>query len=468
MLAFQVCYLTWLDQTAVDLLLGSHITFEVRNTTSVYVRLRSGASRSHKVDGRAAARQVVSLADTQKALRGWKSASLMVMVDEQHITLFNATSHGTLEVARSLKVDRSHFVTITNLKSSAAQGNLEFEGIWVDKGAAFTRIANDRTLQESVFAYQVSAQQHPNTFLQPRLETRKLIEVVAPLSLSSPSEALTSYAHLLARSLNASESIVPIAGHCLTIGCSSVTMQHLYFRAGPPTSSLFALPYRLSTPPSAFVISIGLHDFTHHLSASPSTHATSHFTSTFVTAYIKFIRTIRSCIVSHHPSSAQFGLDPTVSFNYNSAPSFLPIFLLTPFTPDRRLKRLLSHAIATVAHTVQSDGDRSTFWIDTSGWLLPHDFTVPRTSDMTLSGEDSFPIPELTQRGHAKVAEYLSYHLCPYLTSSYEEEKEKCAFNKLDHYQGHLIVPEEEGVGMQLEERKLELIEEALGLNWNI
>ena len=71
-------------------------------------------------------------------------------------------------------------------------------------------------------------------------------------------------------------------------------------------------------------------------------------------------------------------------------------------------------------------------------------------------------MPLLTHDAHAKVADLLSHYLCPYLASNHAEET-ACPFNKHDNYRGHLIVPEEEGVGMILAERRQQLIWEQLG-----
>lgn len=342
------------------------------------------------------------------------------------------------------------------------ESTLEFEGIWVDKDAVMKQ---PQKPLGSVTAFSASS-----TLKQPIHDlsqaytptTQKMIEVVSPLQISAPAQALSSWPRVLARQLNASHTIVSTSRYCLTKSCSDITLHDIYFRSGLPSTSHSSLPYRFSATPSALILDIGLLDFTHHQSTRPSAHATSHFVSSFASAYVKLIHTIRTHAYPHSTS--------TLHTEDITSTTALPIFLLTPLTPSKHLHRLLSHTIANIVNTVQAEGDRSTFWIDTSAWLAFSDFVSPTRAINTAHQSIASPTsamstlltPQLIQHAHAKVAELLSLHLCPYLASNHTDET-GCPFNKHDNYLGHLIVPEEEGVDMVLAERKEQLIWEQLG-----
>ena len=389
--------------------------------------------------------------------------SLMVEMDER-IRLFDSTGHGTLALATDLDPTSHHQVVVTLLDPGNHESTLEFEGIWVDKEAV---IKQPHQQLGSVTAFSAgSLPQRPSYDLSQAhtSTTQKIIEVVSPLQISAPAQALTSWPRALALQLNASHTVVSTSRYCLTKSCSEITLHDIYFRSGLPSTSHSSLPYRFPAAPSALILDIGLLDSTHHQSTRPSAHATSHFVSSFTSAYIKLIHTIRTHAYPHSTS--------TLYTEDMTSTTALPIFLLTPLTPSKHLHRLLAHMVANIVNTAQAEGDRSTFWIDTSAWLSTSDFVSPTTTtntahqsiDSPTSTMSTLLIPQLTQHARAKVAELLSHHLCPYLASNHTEET-GCPFNKHDNYLGRLIVPEEEGVDMVLAERKEQLIWEQLGFS---
>ena len=387
--------------------------------------------------------------------------SLMVEIDER-IRLFDSTGHGTLALATDLDPTSHHQVVVTLLDPGNHESTLEFEGIWVDKEAV---IKQPQQQLGSVTAFSASSlPQQPSYDLSQAHTptTQKIIEVVSPLQISAPAQALTSWPRALALQLNASHTVVSTSRYCLTKSCSEITLHDIYFRSGLPSTSHNSLPYRFPAAPSALILDIGLSDFTRHQSTRPSAHTTSRFVNSFTSAYIKLIHTIRTHAYPHSTS--------TLYTEDMTSTTALPIFLLTPLTPSKHLRRLLSHTITNIVSTIQAEGDRSTFWIDTSAWLSSSDFVSPTTGTNTVHQSIASPtsamstllIPQLTHHAHAKVAELLSHHLCPYLASNHTEET-GCPFNKHDNYLGRLIVPEEEGVDMVLAERKEQLIWEQLG-----
>lgn len=324
---------------------------------------------------------------------------------------------------------------------------------------------------------------------------------------------------LLASEYNTSYTLAPTFSRCLTKSCPQpdILLSDLYFRFGPPGSRHFNTPHHFNDPyPSAMVITIGLLDFQTVLSSDPSPQAIQQFANRFADRYKTFVSTIRSTAYPYHSTSVlqkDRGIAIDSSFTYNSAPSTLPIFLMTPFTPSKRLQRLLSRSVAEVVNRLQgAEGDKSTFWIDTSGWLTKDDFlqddsmslhTEKRVRRRESASTHALPnqgIPKLTRKAHARVAKYLSYHLCPYLSSSpntpdpsaapnnpknsptplhqqhsntthpsthdllFQTARSTCPFNKHDNYLGHLYIPDEARVVRGLEDRKIQLIRQFLGM----
>jgi hypothetical protein len=157
--------------------------------------------------------------------------------------------------------------------------------------------------------------------------------------------------------------------------------------------------------------------------------------------------------------------------------------------------------MAEVVNTVQKNGDKSTFWIDTSGWLTTEDFLLTQDDDHETNAsikledrervhgksESTATQLSLTSRAHRLISTHLSAHLCPYLSShsshpphpstigntissspsfpslSSLSASNPCPFNKHDNYLGHLYLPAEAGMDKMLEERKIELVKMFVG-----
>lgn len=260
---------------------------------------------------------------------------------------------------------------------------------------------------------------------------------------------------LLSSSLGLALSQISVASHCLTRVCTETgpSIQDIYFRAGRPKHAQAWPTGQSSTSRnSGLVLTFGLHDFHQMLETEPSTQEINGFVGRFVEAYVEFITTIRLVDRSHAAMAYRSaGMDQEASYFYNSAPSTLPVFVLTPFTSSRQLRRLLGHAASTVVRRLQAAGDLSTVWIDTEGWVSQKHFQ-PQSN-----GSHSQGLKDLTLLGHAQVATHLSTHLCPYF-------KESCPYAKHTDFQGYLKIPAEAAMGKLLEERKVTLIKDIMNI----
>jgi hypothetical protein len=490
---------------------GSYVTCQVSNATSIYLSLHN-SHHLHKTasEGQPAlhSRQVILNPRYDNAPPP-PPVSLLVEIDEVDPLFFNHTGHGLIELSTNLDPHVNHTIRIHLLDNKDAEQTVEFEELWLSKGA---KLVSRLPHQTSRLLLQRAGEDD-----KPALAIQKHFELITDLDFADPMGYSSSWPLLLSSKYHTTYTTVPSFYRCLTTRCPQpdVTLNELYFRSGPPGSRHFDEPYHFQPPyPLALVLDIGLLDFTALLNTEPSASAIQQLTHKFVDRYKTFISTIRSTAYPYHStSSLHTGHDIPIdsSFTYNSASSTLPIFLMTPFTPSKSLHRLLSHAIADVVDKLQSiEGDKSTFWIDTSGWLATDDFTAPdeaaesTSKSAVTTKEATLPTaqgakrsanptdthfylhqPKLTPSAHAKIAAYLSYHLCPYLSttppSTYTYEKNEttfpfhhnmllrqtqtgCPFNKHDNYLGHLYVPDEATVGRGLEDRKIQLLREFLGM----
>ena len=462
---------------------GSYAEFEIYNTTSLYVSLTNVLNdvnldqKAHKID----TRQIFIL-PAQESTTSSAAASLLIEINDGTSFYFNQTGHDVLVVSLELDSSIPHKIRITYLSPDEGAGTLEFGGIWVDNGGHITAGRTNPPTDDAL-GVQVSSASLIGS-------PERHFEVVTSLTYADPPQVINSWPRRLAYDFNAHHAIFPTLSYCLTNTCpsSETLISDMYFRAGTPVTSHSKIPYRPGpTPPSALVLDIGLLDYHAFLSSKPSSNAIKTFPNTFVQQYTGFISTIRSIAYPYHSRylTRQHGtLAVDASFTYNSAPSTLPIFLMTPFTPSKRVHRLLSHALSEVVNTLQRQGDKSTFWIDTSGWLTQEDYIDPAQSAEQERAPDTqntqlsriTPLPSLTSQAHRKIAKYLSHHLCPYLSpptpksdtndtaSHLSSASSLCPFNKHDNYLGHLYLPTEAGMGKMLEERKVGLVKKFLGM----
>ena len=163
----------------------------------------------------------------------------------------------------------------------------------------------------------------------------------------------------------------------------------------------------------------------------------------FEDAYVSLIRAIRQLAYPKHPSIV-YGERAGYSENLpNTTPATIPIFVLRPFRGQ------LEHATQGAVNRLRADGDKSVFWLDTSGWLEV-------TEDTNLA-QDFFhdksvkpPKWRLTEEGNQRVAIFLHMHVCRYLARN----ESHCAFLPPEVYQGKVFIPEEASFDRYIEDEK--------------
>lgn len=155
------------------------------------------------------------------------------------------------------------------------------------------------------------------------------------------------------------------------------------------------------------------------------------------------MKAIRTLAYPKHPAivhSERAGHPGLVS---SSTPAAIPIFVMRP------LRGQLEHATQNVVNKIRADGDKSVFWLDTSGWLDTENEGL-ETEDMFFDETASPPKWRLTEQGNQRVAIFLHMHLCRYLAG----EGEKCAFLPHEVYQGKVFDPVQANFDRFLEDEK--------------
>jgi len=152
---------------------------------------------------------------------------------------------------------------------------------------------------------------------------------------------------------------------------------------------------------------------------------------------IGLIKAIRAIAYPTHPATIEMLRLGVESFAEDNAPATIPIFVMRPFRGE------LEHASQNVVRRLREEGDRSVFWIDTSGWLDFEGFETTQPDIVEEEPEEEPGVPvepvkyHLTEQGNQKVAIYLQMHVCRYLATT----DENCPFLPPEVYQGSVFDP---------------------------
>lgn len=339
-------------------------------------------------------------------------------------------------------------------ESSQEGGVLQFKGLWLPIGARLQRVAGQEDKKAA------GSGNASDTYTELSIPHRKTIEILTDSSdgtfASIPAHTVDWPAQVAAQ-FNIDCVKIPAHNHCLTEACTKmldtdVSIQDLFFRSGPAGTTLFSRPWGFQQyVPEVLILDLGSVDCNafqqssaeqgkSHVELRATHHSLESFTNDFVSAYMAFIQQIRRSAYPLHPSAFHgYGLDGD-GYTYSSAPSTLPIFVLRP------LDGFLEQATLSVVEQMQKTGDKSVFWIDTSGWL----------SNMDYSSDNSNQVRALTASGHAKVVSFMDAHLCYYLAPRPGE----CPFLRRDNYMGSVYVPIEAEVDKVIEESKVKQLTE--------
>ncbi|KAK5458153.1 hypothetical protein LTS15_004232 [Exophiala xenobiotica] len=481
--------------------LGSYLELTVTGTTSMLLSLNNvkpvpktaADSAENQETGHSNLRPVGSQAKPSDQV------SLMFELNgEKIMTVVSARGIGS--VADDLDPRKKYKLRVTHMRGpNSTEGVLEFDGIWVDKP-----IVEDGESSEQDESSSPTHNTTGGVLLDPALvdeddkpqtrrdktgaaEKKRTIEIltsetpICPISRDETGATIEARTGVWYNQLRASHAvdIVTIPTMDLSMLPSNepaITIPDLFFKSGPPGTDHFLRPWSFkSYSPSVLVLQLGLTDFMTFLSEKKNRndHAREQFINDFVTAYVKFIRTIRRTAYpfdsSALTSNARIDFNHDDTYIHNSAPSTLPIFLISPFSASRRfitkktrMDRVINDALQRVVDVLQADGDKSTFWIDTTGWLNHKDDFDVHGGDCPLN-QGNRPHRLLKRSSGRKVASLLWDHICPYIQRNKRDDGSKakeCPFERYDNYLGNVYLPQDVEVDRAVLERKIATIKE--------
>ena len=325
-------------------------------------------------------------------------------------------------LACDLDPEQTYHIQITffNAAGTLRASQTLFEGLWLSRGGHLT----------------------PKS-----IDSRPYFEMITTTDTTSPH----SYPPVLATALNISHTVVQGKDRCLyarhNSDCTSLQKQYFGSKSTRSPYGAFAQRFHV-TAPAAVLLELGVADIQWFLEDKLADDAFGHGMDALVREYTAFIRAIRSTAHEYRSELNQQipGIDTSLA--YNSEESTIPILLLSPVTKSGRIRRLISLVITRTVQASRANGDLFVHWVDTEGWVSYQGFVEG------VGGEE-----QLVDEAHKKVAFYLSQHLCPLL-----DPGAHCPHVISTSYEGNLYIPEEANLGKLLEERKLLLLKERLGL----
>ncbi|KIW17269.1 hypothetical protein PV08_04460 [Exophiala spinifera] len=483
---------------------GSSVEIILTNTRSISLSLNNAVSSSQPPVGDGVHENLdhSNLRPITSDHKASEPVNLVVQLNNTYTTFTNARA--IVPVASDLDPRTRYSLKVRHMGGpNATEGVLEFHGIWVENVTHDTKIQSHRTKDVSSRQRTGAAQTVQPAKKKPAIEI--LTSETEGFSISkeeSLEDTILTRISTWYEQLGSAHGIDTITMSTKALGLlpsshtRTTTISHLFFRSGPAGTHLFGRPWTFATyRPSILILQLGLTDFTTFFSdpTNRDRHARDQFVNDFVNAYVKFLKTIRRTAYPFDPASLPADrrnriVDPT--YLSNSAPSTLPIFLVAPFsasthfvTKDTRLERIINDALSRVAQAVRADGDISTFWIDTTGWLDPkRDFDTHGIKNQLnqlnqndahdVDGESQMDhqnethLPTLSHAAHLKVSTLLWDHVCPYIisdndaTTTTANGKTECPFDRRSTYMGNVYLPQDVEVERTVLERKINRIKQ--------
>ncbi|TVY68783.1 hypothetical protein LSUE1_G006151 [Lachnellula suecica] len=383
--------------------------------------------------------------------------SLLVRVDdEEYIVLPNATSIVTVRKG-NLDVRTHHTIrVIAPMVRDNVIETLQVNGLYIDQGGQL--LPYDTTpsrLQEETATRELTTQSIP-----------KMLEVVTDLPGSTTGRdkrrsigttrgilgGVMGWEYLLGEMFGTDHVTIGMDGMCLIQDCiggrgSPAGLADVFFQSGPLGTEQYAHPWLFQEyVPDVMVINIGNSDWDSFQTHRDEYNKTTwDLTLDFEDTYVALVKAIRA--LAYPQYSATTAVDASrYIYSPTSAAGGLPIFVMRPFRGQ------LEQATHSVVERLRGEGDRSVFWLDTSGWLNT-DVNLggkAEEQDFFLDGESETKQWRLTERGNQRVAILLHLHVCRYLA----RDAEKCAFLPPEVYQGKTLNPDMERLDELMEDER--------------
>ncbi|APA12000.1 hypothetical protein sscle_08g067700 [Sclerotinia sclerotiorum 1980 UF-70] len=437
---------------------GIYLDIAFNGSSTILISLHNSEQKAHdkrtSLQNKTAKSGLPPLLDHTSA----EPISLLTQVDdEEYVILPNATSLVAIRT-KDLDPHSRHLIRIiAPMVGRDTVETFQFLGVWLDEGGqlipvqdpmASTRNAQLHTkdIASEEFGFPISDLPLQNT------PQRKMLEILTDLpgsmtGLDRRKHRISSnlatgilggvmgWEYLTGEMFGSDHVTIGMDGMCLVQDCiggrgTPAGLADVFFQSGPLGSRQYAQPWLFqSYIPD--ILNIGNADWESFRIYNEQYNLTTWDLSVlFEETYVSLIKAIRTLAYPKYSST----MAETAQYDYPQHRAVdIPIFVMRPFRGQ------LEQSTHSVVDRLQFEGDKSVFWLDTSGWLNTDlDFEGrPEDQDFFLDEESPRKEWRLTERGNQRVAILLHMHVCRYLA----QEAEKCAFLAPEAYQGGNVDP---------------------------
>ncbi|KAF7911553.1 hypothetical protein BELL_0087g00040 [Botrytis elliptica] len=388
--------------------------------------------------------------------------SLLAQVDdEEYVILPNATSLVALRT-KDLDPQSPHIIRIiAPMIGRDMIETFQFLGVWIDKNGQLIPVRNpmsttnlpfsERDVENEELGLSIGA---VDDGLPENPSQRKMLEILTDLpgsmtGLDRRKHRIASnvangilggvmgWEYLTGEMFGSDHVTVGMDGMCLLQDCiggrgSPAGLADVFFQSGPLGSGQYAQPWLFqSYVPDVMILNIGNADWESFRVHNEDYNMTTWELSVlFEETYVSLIRAIRTLAYPKYSGTVA----EVSQYDYPQHRAVdIPIFVMRPFRGQ------LEQATHSVVDRLQFEGDKSIFWLDTSGWLDTDIDFEGRSEDQDFFLDEGSPRKEwrLTEKGNQRVAILLHMHVCRYLA----QEDDKCAFLAPEAYQGGNLDP---------------------------
>ncbi|KAK8906323.1 hypothetical protein QC760_004915 [Botrytis cinerea] len=441
---------------------GIYLDIAFNGSSTILISLHNKDQQAHvkRTDARnkTATSAFPALLDDKSA----EPISLLAQVDdEEYVILPNATS---LVVVRTNDLDPHSPHIIRIIAPMIGRDTIEtfqFTGVWIDENGQLIPVQNPMSVSTLPFSERnvengelgISINAVDGGFPE-NASRRKMLEILTDLpgsmtGLDRRKHQIASnvangilggvmgWEYLTGEMFGSDHVTIGMDGMCLLQDCiggrgSPAGLADVFFQSGPLGSGQYAQPWLFqSYIPDVMILNIGNADWESFRIYNEEYNMTTWELSVlFEKTYVSLIKAIRTLAYPKYSGT----MAEVSQYDYPQHRAVdIPIFVMRPFRGQ------LEQATHSVVDRLQFEGDKSVFWLDTSGWLNTDINFEGRSEDQDFFLDEGSPRKEwrLTERGNQRVAILLHMHVCGYLA----QEANKCAFLAPEAYQGGNLDP---------------------------
>ncbi|KAF7870628.1 hypothetical protein EAF04_004372 [Stromatinia cepivora] len=440
--------------------LGIYLDIAFNGSSTILISLYNSDQQAHdkrkSVQNKTAKSGLPPLLDHTSA----EPISLLAQVDdEEYVILPNATSLVAIRT-KDLDPQSRHLIRIiAPMVGRDTVETFQFLGVWLDEGGQLIPVQDPMvsTTKPQLYTRDIANEEFDlpiNDLPRQNDPQRKMLEILTDLpgsmtGLDRRKHRIASnlangilggvmgWEYLTGEMFGSDHVTIGMDGMCLVQDCiggrgTPAGLADVFFQSGPLGSGQYAQPWLFqSYIPDVMILNIGNADWDSFRIYNEQYNLTTWELSVlFEETYVSLIRAIRTLAYPKYSST----MAETAQYDYPQHRAVdIPIFVMRPFRGQ------LEQSTHSIVDRLQFEGDKSVFWLDTSGWLNTDlDFEGrPEDQDFFLDEESPRKEWRLTERGNQRVAILLHMHVCRYLA----QEADKCAFLAPEAYQGVNVDP---------------------------